>query len=62
MSDAPDFNHTEQQEYEEWANDPEAQKEYQKWKLQDELRRAGLPDPMSPSFHEAIKNFFKEQK
>lgn len=58
----PDFNPTEQQEYEEWVNDPVAQDEYSKWRIQDELRRAGLPDPMSASFHEAITNFFKDSK
>ncbi len=62
MTDRPDFNHTEQQEYEEWINDPVAQAEYQKWRIQDELRRAGLPDPMSASFVEAFTNFFKDSK
>lgn len=57
-----DHNHTEQQEYEEWINDPAAQAEYQQWKLRDELRRAGLPDPLSPAFNEAIQNFFKDHK
>ena len=59
---APDFNHTEQQEYEEWINDPVAQAEYQEWRLRDELRRAGLPDPLSPSFTEAFNKIFKDQK
>jgi hypothetical protein len=33
------------QEYEEWINDPVAQAEYAQWKIQDEQRRAQLPDP-----------------
>ena len=62
MNERPDFNHTERQEYDEWISDPVAQAEYQKWKLRDELRRAGLPDPMSASFTEAFTNFFKDCK
>ena len=34
------------EEYEEWLNDPQAQKEYQEWCLKDEQRRAALPDPL----------------
>lgn len=43
------------EEYQQWLNDPQAQKEYQMWCLRDEQRRAALPDPLQG-------NFFGESK
>ena len=51
------YDHTEQQSFEEWINDPIAQAEYKRWKLVTELQRAGLPDPHSPTFADAVREF-----
>ena len=56
------YDHTEQQSFEEWINDPIAQAEYKRWKLVTELQRAGLPDPHSPTFADAVREFLKESQ
>ena len=39
--------HSLEEEYLEWKNDPQAQKEYQQWLERDQQRRAQLPDPLA---------------
>ncbi len=46
-----------QEEYEQWLNDPQAQAEYQKWRIQDELKRAKLPDPFTTDIDVFMKSF-----
>lgn len=46
-----------QEEYEQWLNDPQAQAEYQKWRIQDELKRAKLPDPFTTDTDVFMKSF-----
>lgn len=51
-------------EYEEWKADPQAQAEYQKWSIQDEINRAKLPDPFTTdpeSFAKAFNQIFGEK-
>jgi hypothetical protein len=45
------------EEYEEWLNDPVAQAEHQKWRIQDELKRAKLPDPFTTDTDVFLKAF-----
>jgi hypothetical protein len=50
-----------QEEYEQWLNDPVAQDEHQKWRIQDELKRSKLPDPFTTdteTFAKAFQNIF----
>ena len=56
-----EYNHTEQQEWEEWINDPAAQLEYKRWKLITELKNAGLPDPFSPNFTNEVRNLLRTE-
>lgn len=35
-----------EEQYLEWINDPVAQAEYRQWLVEDEKRRATLPDPL----------------
>ena len=50
-----------QQQYEEWKADPKAQAEYDKWRIEDELKRAKLPDPFTTdpqAFAKAFNQIF----
>jgi hypothetical protein len=49
------------EEYKQWLNDPQAQAEYEKWRIQDELKRAKLPDPFTTdtdAFSKAFNEIF----
>ena len=48
---------TSQQEHEDWKNDPKAQQEYEKWRIEDELKRSKLPDPFNTSAQQFAKAF-----
>ena len=52
------------EEQEQWFNDPVAQAEYKKWRIQDELKRSKLPDPFTTdneNFAKAFKEIFGEK-
>lgn len=45
------------EEYEQWLNDPQAQSEWQEWRIKDELKRAKLPDPFTTDTNAFLKAF-----
>ena len=45
------------EEYMEWVNDPVAQAEYQKWRTENETKRAKLPDPFTTDSNVFLKSF-----
>jgi len=45
------------EEHEEWLNDTQAQEEYRKWKIEDEMKRARLPDPFTTEPDAFLKAF-----
>lgn len=48
---------TTQQEYEDWKNDPKAQEEYKKWRIEDEIKRSKLPDPFNTDTNQFAQAF-----
>lgn len=52
------------EEYEQWLNNPKEQAEYEKWRIEDDLKRAKLPDPFTTdieSFAKAFREIFGEK-
>lgn len=49
---------TPKEQFEEWKNDPEAQKEYLLWRLESDLREAGFDEETA----QAVVNKVKEEK
>lgn len=45
------------EEYEQWLNDPQAQAEWQEWRIKDELKRSKLPDPFTTDTNAFLKAF-----
>lgn len=54
-------NSCSEQEYAEWKNDPQAQREYQQWLRKEHQRRKQLPDPLE-SLESKFNQIFGESK